>query len=449
HRAGFDYAAVRPVADPDGTSVYAAIAPGDYFAVDLASPPAGPADLNAGASTGLSLRPPAPDGSELRWVTVPAGAGRATLTTNGAAGSPAATTALQATAPGTLVVKAEVTFGGHTVPATRTLRIGITDLADKQSVADDGTLGAPTTVVSDPREFFDSRFLVQHGDARVDYGTDPNNKLMQPAVAQTLDALLDELARQAVTGQLSVTSAFKAGGDEFASHGRTLTLRHSALTPGALAAIAHNVGFGHVTRDGTNVTVRQAPGELVVVHGPSGTDGGLVLEVDEGAALNLSVTPVLASTDPPATGEVRLGWASAALEADGTGPARTTLGSPGQPATALQGDAAGAAWVQATYLLGDGPAPYTFRVGLRPELDHPDTIISKDQYDLILNILNALHPVGVEIDTQIVRDHTVEVRGDLAAANPAFTFPKFRVRSLLPPQRVLQRRSTTDGQLQL
>jgi Concanavalin A-like lectin/glucanases superfamily len=445
HRAGFDFVAVRKDARPDGTQVYAAAAPGDYFTVGLGTAPAGPADLNVGASAALSLRPAPPDGSELRWLTVPSGTGRGALATSGAVGGPASTTTLQATAPGALAVKAEVTFNGHTVAASRTLRIGLVDLPDAQSVAADGTLGAPPAVVSDPREVFDARFLIQHNDQRVAYGTDPDDKLMQPAVGQTLDALLDELARLSVTGQLSVTSAFKAGGDEFAAHGRTLVLRHSVLAPGALAALAHNVGFGHVTRGGADVTVRQAPGELVVVHGPAGTDGGLVLEVDEGAALNLSVSPVLASTDPPATGEVRLGWATAPLGADGDGPAHTTLANPTQPATTLQGDAAGAAWVQASYLLGDAPAPFTFRVGLRPGLDTPDTVISKDQYDLILNILNALHPVGVEVNTQIIRDHTVEVRGDLAAANPAFTFPKFRVRSLLPPQRVPQRRSNAHG----
>ena len=37
------------------------------------------------------------------------------------------------------------------------------------------------------------------------------------------------------------------------------------------------------------------------------------------------------------------------------------------------------------------------------------------------------------------------MRGDLAAANPAFNFHKFRGRSLLPPQRVPQRRSTANG----
>lgn len=445
HRAGFAFASVRTGAQADGTQVYAAAALGDYFSVVLSPVPAGPTDLDVSNSATLSLRPPPPPGSQLTWLTVPAGRGAGVLSTTGAVGSPASVTSLQATAPGALAVKAEVAFQEHTLSASRILRLGATDVADGQTVAGDGTAGAPTAVVSDPFEFFDARFLVQHNDARVDYGTDPNNHLVQLAVGQLLDALLDELARRSATGKLTVTSAFNATGDEFAAHGRKVGLRHTVLPPGTLAALAHNVGFGHVARTGVDVTVRQGPGELVVAHGPAGTDGGLVLEVDEGATLNLSVAPVLASTDPPATGEVRLGWASSAVGADGDGPAHTTLGNPTAPATTLQGDAAGLAWVQATYLLGDLPAPFTFRVGLRPELDNPNTVLSKDQYDLILNILNALHPIGVEVNTQIIRDHTVEVRGDLAAANPAFTFPKFRVRSPLPPRRTAQRRSASDG----
>jgi hypothetical protein len=212
-----------------------------------------------------------------------------------------------------------------------------------------------------------------------------------------------------------------------------LTLRHPTVGPGALAGLAHAVGFGHVARTGTTVVVRQAPGELAVVHGPDGTDGGLVIELDEGAAVGLSVLPALVTDGSPGqngAGQIRLGWATGAFDA-----AHAALGNPKQTSTTLRGDAAGLAWVQASYLLGDLPAPYTFRVGLRPELDNPDTVISKDQYDLILNILNALHPVGIEVNTQLIRNHTVEVRGNLAEVNPDFTFPKFRMRSVLPPLR--------------
>ncbi|WP_369034214.1 LamG domain-containing protein [Streptomyces adonidis] len=427
HRAGFDFVHFRPDEKGDGASVYAARAPGDYFAVDLTPAPAGPTDLDVGRTAPLSLRPAPPADSVLRWLTVPAGPGRATLTTTGPLGRPTSTTDVRATAPGGLIVKAEVTRGRHTVSASRPLRIGVPDLPDGGTIAADGTLGAPPEVVGDPDEFFDPEFLTRHDDPRVDYGDDDNHSLMQPTVGRTLDALLAELDRRSAEGRLIVDSAYQPAGDEFGAHGRTLVLRHTTVPPGALAALAHAVGFGHVERADATVVVRQAPGELVVVQGPEDSP---VIEVDEGESVGVSVRPVLVSDASGGAGQVRLGWATGTFDT-----AHATLGNPKQTATVLRGDSAGEAWVQAGYLLGDLPAPYTFRVGLRPELDNPDTVISKDQYDLILNILNALHPVGIEVNTQLIRDHTVEVRGNLAEVNPDFTFPKFRIRSVLPPLR--------------
>ncbi|MDX2547457.1 LamG domain-containing protein [Streptomyces sp. WI04-05B] len=432
HRAGFDFVRLRTDDRGDGASVYAACAPGDYFAVDLTPAPAGPTDLDVGRTAALTLRPAPPADSVLRWLTVPAGPGRATLTTSGVLGRPTSVTEIRADAPGGLIVKAEVTRGRHTVSASRPLRIGLPDLPDGGTIAADGTLGAPPGTVSDPDEFFAREFLVRHDDPRVNYGGDDNNHLMQPSVGRTLDALLAELDRRSTAGRLTVTSAFRPAGDEFGTHGRMLTLQHAAVPPGALAGLAHAVGFGHVTHTGATVALRQAPGDLVVVHGPDGRDKTPVVELDEGETLDLSVQPALNPDTPPGpgTGRLRLGWATGTF-----GTARVSLGNPKQSSTVLRGDSAGAAWVQASYLLGDLPAPYTFRVGLRPELDNPDTVISKDQYDLILNILNALHPVGIEVNTQLIRDHTVEVRGNLAEVNPDFTFPKFRIRSVLPPLR--------------
>jgi hypothetical protein len=433
HRAGFDYVRYLTDTRADGAQVYAATAPGEYFAVDITTAP-GPTDLDAGSPPViLSLRPPPPAGAILRWLTVPNGAARGELVTTGAAGSISSTTTLRATAPGELIVKADLTHGGHTISATRALRVGLLELANKQTVDDNGTLDAP---IGDTDAVFDSRFLVRHTDSHVDYGGVEDNHLMQPAVAELLDALIAELVRRSVSGQLVVTSAFqRTGGNTPGGQGRSLSLRHNTLSASALGALAHAVGFGHVQRDDPLVVITQPPGELVVVHGPSGTDGGLVIELDEGATVALSVTPDLI-TGQPSSAQIRLDWATRAFDT-----AQATLGSITQPAITLRGDSAGVSWVQAAYLLGDLPAPYTFRVGLRPELDHVDTVITKDQYDLILNILNVLHPVGIEVGTQLIRDHTVEVRGDLNAANPDFTYPKFRVRSVLPPLR----RATRNG----
>jgi hypothetical protein len=60
-------------------------------------------------------------------------------------------------------------------------------------------------------------------------------------------------------------------------------------------------------------------------------------------------------------------------------------------------------------------------------------VIRKDQYDLLMNMLNELHPVGVEVSTRIVREHVIELRESLLDVFPGYTFPDFRLRSPRPP----------------
>jgi hypothetical protein len=71
--------------------------------------------------------------------------------------------------------------------------------------------------------------------------------------------------------------------------------------------------------------------------------------------------------------------------------------------------------------------PYTFEVRLKTALDVPATIIPKMQYDLLMNILNYFHPIGVEVITQDVRQHVVEVRENLLSSFPGYTYPDFRI----------------------
>src|SRR5262249_53865236 len=66
-------------------------------------------------------------------------------------------------------------------------------------------------------------------------------------------------------------------------------------------------------------------------------------------------------------------------------------------------------------------APYTFELRLKPALDLPGTIIPKTKYDLLMNILNYFHPIGVEVITQDIRAHVVEVRENLMNAFPGYT----------------------------
>lgn len=427
HRAGFDFVEYRA----DLGRIYAAAALDDYFTIDSDATDPGSTDLDVGTTAKLSLRPEPPSDAFVHWLVVPTdGAGAGTLVPDGDPGTPQHTARLTATAAGRLIVKADVTRNGRTVSATRALRIGLTDLPDGQTIAEDGTITSVESIVDTKSDFFDAAFLFQREDTDVDYAS-PAAQLMQPAVAELLDALVAELAGRGTSGRLTVSSAFAADGDQAAREGRELVLHHSLLSPEALAAAAFAVGFTHVDHRGGDVVVRQAPGQLVRVRGLDGDERGAVIELDEGGTMVLTATPA-----PPLTGLIgqvpgegpRLGWASGTFD-----NAAITVDSSTQPTVTLHAVTAGTAWVQAGYLVGGQQNPYTFQVRLRPELDTDATVITKDQHDLIMNVLNVLHPIGVEVNTTAIRAHVIEVKGRLQT-DPDFTYPKFRVRGPLPPQ---------------
>ncbi|HEY5005011.1 MAG TPA: beta-propeller fold lactonase family protein, partial [Ktedonobacteraceae bacterium] len=112
------------------------------------------------------------------------------------------------------------------------------------------------------------------------------------------------------------------------------------------------------------------------------------------------------------------------------------LSNASAPQVNLTGDSVGPGLVRAVYAQRNNPnstVPYTFDVRLKPTLENASTtIIRKEQYDLIMNILNAFHPVGVEVTTSIIRDRVIEVKGQLRNAFPGYTYPNFRVRGPLP-----------------
>lgn len=433
HRAGFDFVRFRSGAGD--AQVYAAAAPGDYFGIVLTPASTGPTALDIGTTVALSVTPAPPPDALVRWFLVPGGAGRGTIIPDTGPSTAQLTAKLTATAAGRLVVKADVIRGRRTVSATRPLRAGITDLADGTTISGDGTRGTPPSIVDVPGVFFHPAFLAKHADARVDYGTVADNHLMQPAMAELLDALLAELGRRKVADGLVVAAAFNAQGDLSAKEGRRLALRHKTLTPGALAGAAFAVGFAHLQHLGADIVLRQPPGQLVAVRGPAGTEQRGVIELTEGSTVDFTVTPVpsaltAAGLPGPLPGlDPRLGWSSGTFDQSGV-----TLGSNTQPAARVTADSAGAAWVQVSYQIGTSPTPYTFQVRLRPPLDSPATVLTKDQHDLIMNVLNVLHPVGIEVGTSAIREHVVELKGDLLQVNPDYTYPKFRVRGALPRQ---------------
>jgi YVTN family beta-propeller protein len=114
------------------------------------------------------------------------------------------------------------------------------------------------------------------------------------------------------------------------------------------------------------------------------------------------------------------------------GPAGARLGSTTDPDVTLTGERAGRVLARAVYSLADGTDPYTFVVRLTPALEAAGAVVRKDQYDRIMNVLNALHPIGVEVSTRALRERVIEVRAGLLDAFPDYTYPNFRARSPLP-----------------
>jgi YVTN family beta-propeller protein len=146
-------------------------------------------------------------------------------------------------------------------------------------------LGVSEAIAEEPGGFFHPSFLVTHDDPRATYGAEVNNRRMQPSVAERLDRLLDLIAASPATGRLQVLEAYVPDSGDLRELGRALRLRQltPALPPGQLGALAHAAGFTHVRRQGTQIHVRQGPGEILTIAGPD--------EVAEEASIELAVAP--------------------------------------------------------------------------------------------------------------------------------------------------------------
>jgi YVTN family beta-propeller protein len=113
-------------------------------------------------------------------------------------------------------------------------------------------------------------------------------------------------------------------------------------------------------------------------------------------------------------------------------PAGARVDSATDPDVTLTGERAGRVLARAVYSLADGADPYSFVVRLTPALEAAGAVVRKDQYDRVMNILNAFHPIGVEVSTRALRERVIEVREGLLDAFPDYTYPNFRARGPLP-----------------
>lgn len=106
-------------------------------------------------------------------------------------------------------------------------------------------------------------------------------------------------------------------------------------------------------------------------------------------------------------------------------------GSTGELAK-LTATSAGAVQVRARARV-DGNPPYTVRIGLDQallDMEQAGTpvVIRRDQYERIMNVLNELHPVGVEFETSVIRSHVLELKAGQLELFPAYTYPTYRLR---------------------
>jgi Concanavalin A-like lectin/glucanases superfamily len=447
HRAGAGVVEYRwsysaSASPDDGERVYLSTAPGQALRVQSApsgAPPgAGPASLGVdvviGGALTVSVTPAPPAGATVRWVIVPVGTGRVAAQ---AADQPTAT--LTATVAGTVGIVVEITSGTQTASGTTLLTVGLDSLGDGASMGSDGTLGVGLTAAGPAGDPVAPVFLLHHDNPLVDYGTEDDHHLMQRAVARRLDSLLAALSASGAVGKLVLsdaydTAAFDSATGGLASRGRALRFTHETVDPGQLGALAQAAGFAVVERAGTDLTVLHADEPLLGVDLPASVvsdDAGLPL-LEEGTAITLAVQP-----DPATVGAVGLlAWSSGSA-----GLGALAIDSTTQPTVGVTGVTAGIAWVQAAYTLAGQLSPYQFGIRLRPELDATDAVVSKDQYDLVMNVLNALHPMGVEVVTAALRARVVEVRSDPLGSDPSYTYPQFRLHR---PVTVLRTESDRD-----
>jgi hypothetical protein len=118
----------------------------------------------------------------------------------------------------------------------------------------------------------------------------------------------------------------------------------------------------------------------------------------------------------------------------------------------LTGELAGTVILNATYVLPNRPGaeratpPFTFEVRLKDSIQsNTSVVIRKEQYDLIMNVLNAFHPVGVEVATEMIREKVVEVREGLIEVFPEYTYPNFRARGPDPRPLAIRTRTREEG----
>ncbi|MFI0150472.1 LamG-like jellyroll fold domain-containing protein [Streptomyces lydicus] len=223
----------------------------------------------------------------------------------------------------------------------------------------------------------------------------------------------------------------------------------------ATAGAGATAGRVHVIDTATDVLLPQAltPGgdcRALAVSPAAAPYRRCMLAAPGGAASVLLADPAPLGQSPPLPpqlvsrrplgpgGDQELTWS-----VDPSGHGRVAAASLVNPVNRVEGRAPGTVPVRAGYLASGGLTPYQCEVRLNRELDDAGAEIGKERYDLVLNILNWFHPLGVEFRTEGLRAHVRELSGPAADLLPAYTFPTYHTADQRPAR---FRRSDKDDQ---
>jgi hypothetical protein len=245
---------------------------------------------------------------------------------------------------------------------------------------------------------------------------------VQAPLASVLTGLVAVLASAGATGDVGIAAGFDPAASDLTSVGRSVLMRHPTVTADRLAGYALAAGFAFVQHRAN------APGGAAVYAAsyPASGPPPNIFSDDElalGALTELAVRPELAV-------DGSFDWCLAPC-CGAAGTLGTALPDPGSRPNSVRkifrATASGTITVDAGFSLGDAAEPYQFVLvpvpgeGAEPQL-------SKDQYNDLLNFVDAYRPVGIEVVTRGIRRF---VRGfrrppDWAQLPTAATFPRYR-----------------------
>lgn len=424
HRAGFAFV------QNTGADIYASVTTGEKLEIvieprpPLETPPQG-VDLFSTKALDLHIAPETlPINGQIKWTLIPCGAGRAHFEKHpaDAANIPTPLVArprlrLIADAPGKVVVRVEYTLQRRTVSGTRTILISIDAIKDNETITADGDMKiSGVKAVGAPETPFNPLYLIT-SNANVNFGAPANNKKMQIVLERPFKRLLELLQSSgAATNQLQIVKAFDPTDPGLHKVGRAIRFTHAVVNAATLGALAHQAGFGFVQRQNLEIFAAAAEGEKIEIVRSSDL-APLQDELTAGTPLNIQAR----FSALPANGNFN--W-STEEAGSGNGSFDFVL----RPQVKFTPGKLGLVALNVTFLEQNlqSTFPYTFEIRLKPTLDVPATVIPKHQYDLLMNVLNYFHPLGVEVVTRNIREHVVELQGNLLNAFPGYTYPDFR-----------------------